>query len=161
MIKEIISIKPLSKSHIQAAMDLVWRVFCEFEAPEYSDEGIAEFKRFIDEAPQNEQLLLWGCFIEDNIVAVISIRQPCHIALLFVDKKYHRRGIARSLFTTVLKNKAVTKGHKAVTVNSSPYAVEAYRRLGFVATDTEQLTNGIRYYPMSFPLNDAMNRKEK
>ncbi|MDY4203181.1 MAG: GNAT family N-acetyltransferase [Schaedlerella sp.] len=25
-----------------------------------------------------------------------------------------------------------------------------YRRLGFVPTDTEQLTNGIRYTPMCF-----------
>ncbi len=29
----------LKKSH---AMDLVWRVFLEFEAPDYSDEGIKE-----------------------------------------------------------------------------------------------------------------------
>ena len=36
------------------------------------------------------------------------------------------------------------------TVNSSPYAVEVYRHLGFVPTDTEQLTNGIRYTPMRF-----------
>lgn len=30
------------------ALDLVWQVFLEFEAPEYSDEGIQEFKNFID-----------------------------------------------------------------------------------------------------------------
>ncbi|MGM9541909.1 MAG: GNAT family N-acetyltransferase [Candidatus Limivicinus sp.] len=36
------------------------------------------------------------------------------------------------------------------TVNSSPYAVEVYRHLGFTPTDTEQLTNGIRYTPMRF-----------
>ena len=36
------------------------------------------------------------------------------------------------------------------TVNSSLYAVEVYRHLGFVPTDTEQLTNGIRYTPMRF-----------
>lgn len=36
------------------------------------------------------------------------------------------------------------------TVNSSPYAVEVYRHLGFTPTNTEQLTNGIRYTPMRF-----------
>lgn len=36
------------------------------------------------------------------------------------------------------------------TVNSSPYAVEVYRHLGFFPTDTEQVTNGIRYTPMRF-----------
>lgn len=36
------------------------------------------------------------------------------------------------------------------TVNSSPYAVDIYRQLDFVPTDTEQITNGIRYMPMRF-----------
>ena len=125
----------------------------EFEAPDYSDEGVAKFKRFIDEAPQNEQLRSWGYFVEADIIGVIAIRPPCHIALLFVDKEHHRRGIARSLFVTVLSDKQIVMGHGAVTVNSSPYAVEAYRHLGFVNTDTEQLTNGIRYYPMTYALN--------
>jgi predicted GNAT family N-acyltransferase len=35
-----------------------------------------------------------------------------------------------------------------ISVNSSLYAVEAYERLGFVATDTEQQKNGIRFVPM-------------
>jgi ribosomal protein S18 acetylase RimI-like enzyme len=153
MVKELYDIKPLSKENLQATMDLVWRVFMEFEAPDYSDEGVAEFKRFIDEAPQNEQLRMWGCFDGDDIIGVIAIRPPCHIALLFVDKEYHRRGIARSLFMTVLSDNQVVTGHSAVTVNSSPYAVEAYRHLGFVNIDTEQLTNGIRYYPMTYALN--------
>jgi len=30
------------------ALDLVWQVFLEFEAPDYSEEGIQEFKKFID-----------------------------------------------------------------------------------------------------------------
>ena len=36
------------------------------------------------------------------------------------------------------------------TVHSSPYAVEIYRHLGFVPTDSEQLTDGLRYTPMKF-----------
>ena len=37
-----------------------------------------------------------------------------------------------------------------LTVNSSPYAAKIYRKLGFVDTDTEQVTNGIRYVPMKY-----------
>jgi len=48
MVKELYEVKPFLKESIQAAMDLVWRVFLEFEAPDYSYEGVAEFKRFID-----------------------------------------------------------------------------------------------------------------
>ena len=36
------------------------------------------------------------------------------------------------------------------TVHSSPYAVEVYRHLGFVPTDSEQVTHGLRYTPMIF-----------
>ena len=34
------------------------------------------------------------------------------------------------------------------TVNSSPYAHEVYKHLGFVDTDNEQCISGIRFYPM-------------
>lgn len=34
------------------------------------------------------------------------------------------------------------------TVNSSPYAHEVYKHLGFVDTNQEQCINGLRFYPM-------------
>lgn len=74
------------------------------------------------------------------------MRAPHHIADLFVDAAYHRRGIGRRLFA------AMRRDHfrQIFTVNSSPYAVGFYRRLGFVPTGTEQLTDGLRYTPMRF-----------
>ena len=36
------------------------------------------------------------------------------------------------------------------TVNSSPYAVEVYRHLGFEEMDQEQTVNGIRFIPMKY-----------
>lgn len=37
---------------------------------------------------------------------------------------------------------------KGLTVNSSPYAVEIYKRLGFVSTDVMQEKDGIIFIPM-------------
>ena len=37
-----------------------------------------------------------------------------------------------------------------ITVNSSPYAVPVYHKLGFSDTDTEQLADGMRYTLMKF-----------
>jgi len=145
-------IRTLCRQDIASAMALVWRVFSEFEAPEYSDEGIAEFRDFLDNVPANAELSLWGCFNDGKILGVIAVRPPCHISLLFVDKEYHRQGIARSLLKSVLTDKSIMDGHSAMTVNSSPYAVEAYRHLGFIPTDTEQTVNGIRYVPMKYLL---------
>ena len=147
------SIRHLRESDVVPAMELVWRVFSEFEAPDYSDEGVAEFKKFITPdhikgKMESGELRLWGAFEHDKIIGVIAIRPPLHIALLFVDREYHRRGIARSLFYTVTSDKAVIQKHDRMTVYSSPYAVEAYRRLGFIPTDSEQTTNGMRFTPM-------------
>jgi len=65
--------------------------------------------------------------------------------LLFVSGKHHRRGIAGRLL------KIMIEWYKppVITVNSSPYAVEAYRRLGFTETGPEQLVSGIRFTPMT------------
>jgi hypothetical protein len=37
----------LERNDIRNAIDLVWTVFKEFEAPDYSEEGIEEFRKFI------------------------------------------------------------------------------------------------------------------
>lgn len=37
----------LQKDDLKNALDLVWEVFEEFEAPDYSIEGIDEFRKFI------------------------------------------------------------------------------------------------------------------
>ena len=134
-------------------LDLVWRVFEEFEAPDYSAEGVREFKAFIaTEAVKqrmcNNELLLWGYFDDEKIVGMIATRPPCHIALLFVEKEYHRRGIARSLYNTVLAFYNTNTPCPEITVNSSPYATKIYGRLGFVPTNTEQTVNGLRFTPM-------------
>lgn len=42
---------------------------------------------------------------------------------------------------------SLTKPEK-LTVHAAPYAVEAYKRLGFVATDSERTEDGVRYTPM-------------
>lgn len=36
----------LQKKDIKAALDLVWRVFLEFDAPDYSQQGLEEFRSF-------------------------------------------------------------------------------------------------------------------
>lgn len=66
--------------------------------------------------------------------------------MFFVDGKFHRQGIGRQLFKAI---KAKANG-KAITVNSSMYAAEFYRRLGFKDLNTKQEINGISFVPMKF-----------
>ena len=153
LVNENYQYRRLGAEDLADAMQLVWDTFLKFEAPDYSEDGIREFKDFIDLTSITEklirsELLFWGCFDPTGIVGVIALRDPCHITLLFVHEDHQRRGIARSLFKTALEHYENRDKTLTVTVNSSPYATEAYRHLGFVETDTEQLINGIRFTPM-------------
>lgn len=137
------------EDEILEALALIWRVFSQFEAPEYSAEGIQEFKEYIafdgmKQRIERQELKLWGDQRKGKIVGVIGVRQPAHISLLFVEQAYHRQGIAKCLYQTAFA--AVDK--QTITVNSSPFAVPVYRKLGFEETTGEQIVNGIRFIPM-------------
>jgi GNAT superfamily N-acetyltransferase len=89
-----------------------------------------------------ESLDMYGYYSDEKLIGVIAIRNKGnHIALFFVDGKYHIQGIGRKLFSYVLENSSSDE----ITVNSSPYAKEVYHRLGFVDTDVEQTVDGIRF----------------
>ena len=144
-------VRRLSREEIPRALELCWRVFLEFEAPEYSPEGIAAFRASLDNPERNRQMDFYGAFDGETLVGVLSMRAPRHIAGFFVDAAYHRRGIGRRLFEAMRQDYA----RQEFTVNSSPYAVEVYRHLGFEPADTEQVTDGLRYTPMLYPAKAA------
>ena len=136
--------RKIYKMEISDALELVWKVFLEYEAPDYTEEGINEFKRTIEDDSWVSAREFYGAFDGDKIVGVIATKDGNHIALFFVDGDYHRRGIGRNLFNMVLElNK---DGY--FTVNSSPYAHEVYKHLDFFDTDTEQCISGLMFYPM-------------
>ena len=150
-------IRELNTKDVVPSMELVLRVFSESETPEYRKEGIAEFQAFIEPdfivgKMKSCELRLWGAFEYTQIIGVIAIRPPLHISLLFIDKQYQRRGIARKLFNTVISDKTVISGNEHVTVYSSPYAIDIYRCFGFVQTDAEQNVNGLSFTPMECTL---------
>ncbi|MEX1308567.1 MAG: GNAT family N-acetyltransferase [Eubacteriales bacterium] len=135
------------------ALDLVWRVFLQFEAPEYTPQGAAEFKeyiepKFVKRKIREGTLTCWGSFDGDKIVGFIAVRPPCHVSLFFVDADYHRQGIGRALYDTLLLHCKQSEEPLEVTVNASPYALKIYKRLGFAPTDDEKTVNGIRFIPM-------------
>ena len=139
-------VRRLAPEEYPEALELCWRVFLEFEAPEYPPEGVAAFRASLDDEERTRRLDFYGAFDAEKLVGVLCMRQPRHIGGFFVDAAYHRRGIGRRLFEAMRQDYET----QVFTVNSSPYAVEVYRRLGFTPTDTEQLTDGLCYTPMRF-----------
>lgn len=147
-----------------AVCDLVARVFTEFVAPDYTDEGIQEFANYAEpnrmvERSQGNHFALVATLLRE-IVGVIEVRDHSHISLLFVDPRYQRIGIAKELLRRSLE---ICRSHKPalseMSVNSSPYAVPVYRKLGFRERGAEWEVKGIRFVPMVLELTDEWYKK--
>ena len=147
---EFFIIKDINETNRSQTFDLAWRIFNKFEAPEYSKKGIESFHNALHDPEYISQLKIYGAFNSETIVGMLATRNKGnHIALFFVDDRFHRKGIGKRLFETALNNCL----SKEMTVNSSPYAIEVYHALGFTNTDVEQISDGIRYIPMIYKRN--------
>lgn len=136
----------------EAAMELAWRTFLFFEGPEYSQEGIDNFLKFISEERlfqmfMNGEFKLAVAKKDDLIVGVGALRAVSHVSLLFVDKDMHRKGIGRKLLT-FLQEDLEKAGCPKLTVHASLYGVPFYKKLGFVESGEVKREDGIEYQPM-------------
>ncbi|NLI53610.1 MAG: GNAT family N-acetyltransferase [Clostridiales bacterium] len=136
-------IRQITPNELDRALALVERVFMRFEAPEYSRQGIDTFLAFLQNAEAVGALTIYGAFWEGTLAGVLATRGNSHIALFFVEAESQGKGVGRALFSA-----AAACAGDVMTVNSSPYAVEIYRHLGFVPLSGEQVTDGIRFTPM-------------
>lgn len=140
--------RPLPKEDLPIALELVLRVFLQFEAPDYSEEGVETFRSFLVCPEELAKLRFYGAYETDLLIGVLATRgeDGSHIALFFVDATFQGRGVGTMLFR--LAREQCRSGR--MTVHSSPYAKPIYEHLGFAAVSDEQLSNGIRYIPMQY-----------
>lgn len=139
-------VRRLSSFEIPHAIDLIWNVFLQFEAPEYSQEGIEFFRASLDDTERTKALRWYGAFDNGNLIGILSMRAPRHIGGFFVRADHHGKGFGRMLFDAMKADYELQE----FTVNSSPYAVKIYEYLGFSPTDKEQTVNGMRFTPMVY-----------
>lgn len=138
-------IRESKKEELDEILDLVLRSFMKFVAPTYSKEGIEEFKSFISNKDIIYSLKFYSAYENDELLGTIATRENnTHISLFFMDDKYIGKGIGKKLYECI---KSLNETG-LITVNSSPYAVEIYKILGFIPTGDEQIENGIRFTPM-------------
>lgn len=172
-------IRLVRPDEVPLAMDLALRVFMEFEAPVYGEQGTRQFVQdcvendVFQEAFISGRSMMLGAFYGSKMVGMIAeraIKDPSkieaqdhrlpdvptdpghrHIAMVFVDKEYHRQGIASALMTRMMAL-FYEKGVERVTLNSSPYGLPFYHRFGFYSTDKEQEKDGIIYTPVEYQI---------
>ena len=139
-----LQIETIPPEYLAQALSLALRVFMLFEAPDYAPEGIQTFQDFLHDEKAISLLTFYGAYVDDDLVGLLATRGNSHIALFFVEPCLQRQGIGRALFTAA-RDACVSD---AMTVHSSPYAVEIYKKLGFHAISHEQTQDGIRFTPM-------------
>ena len=152
-----ISYVPMKAGEQDIAVDLVLRVFNDFVAPQYPEEGIEEFKKYVNSEAVGNRLKDGNIFIlakdGNKTVGIIEMRNNSHIALLFVERDCQRQGIAgelvrRAIAVCLEMNPQPDK----ITVNSSPNAYDAYYSIGFRGERAVKTVNGIQFIPMELDL---------
>ena len=149
--------RPMRPGEEAKVCDLVLRVFDEFVAPQFSDEGRREFRSYADphlfllRSRWNHSVLL--ALDDDAIVGMIEARDDGHVTLFFVEGEHQGKGIGGELLRRALsicarRNRCLSK----ITVNSSPNAVGIYERLGFRRAGPERDGDAIRSVPMVLDL---------
>lgn len=141
-----------------AIFKLIKKVYDEFVACDYSEEGNRFFYDWIDplkmaERQKNERNI-WVAKDLDEITGMIEIRDNNRISLLFVDKEYQQQGIASKLFSIALES-CMKKDSELnlFYVHASPFSMPIYKRMGFVETDKMQEKMGIKFLPMEMKIN--------
>lgn len=139
------------------AMELAFRTFLRFEASEYGPEGVRNFRQFVTDESLKKMFLtgkylLFVATDRDKIIGLISLRSNNHISLLFVDEKYHRRGVGKALVKYLQTYMLSYTKQEKLTVNAAPYGIPFYHKLGFRDTGVQTKTDGIIYTPMEFYL---------
>ena len=67
------NIQRIANRHLEDVTKLVTKVFMEFEAPDYTDEGI---KTFFDTALHNQEFMvdldIWGAFLKLKVSGIFA-----------------------------------------------------------------------------------------
>jgi len=129
-------VRPATAQDAPAISALVQASFMEHVASDWETSARQDFLEDTTTeklAPKlAEAALCLVCEHGDQLLGVIFLPRPTLVQLLFVAPGHLRKGIARLLWGAV---RAHLEGHHpqvtTVELNSSPYAVGAYKALGF------------------------------
>ncbi len=147
----------MQRGEEKAVMEVVHSSFSAFVAPEYPAKGVEAFQAFANEEALKQRCSCGGFVFtarnDDGLVGVIEMRDCRHVALFFVDAAFQGRGVGRELLAlSVEECRKRNRRLKEITVNASPNAVEAYKKMGFIPGKEEQMLHGIRFVPMTLLL---------
>lgn len=147
-------IRPCEDADLPAMARLLRASALEYIVHESPPEGACTFLRENDEdglrgyvrAGHVYHVALDG----GELAGFVAIRNNDHVFHLFVDRRWHRQGLARRLWEAA-RVAAVKRGAGgSFTVNASNHAVPVYQAFGFERTAPTQCVKGLYFNPMRF-----------
>ena len=86
--------------------------------------------------------------VDGKIVGVGSVRSGNRLSLLFVAKEFHKYGIGTELIDRLCRYLRDICHENSMIVKAAPYAVEFYKKIGFLPLEPEKNISGIRVTTM-------------
>lgn len=145
-------IRKLKAKEIKEAADLVRRTYSIFNKKEGSKKAVQSYLDLYDSNKNFEKVK--KMFLQ-NEIALVAINNKKIIGIvrggknrvfnLYVDRKYHDKGIGKILMERFEKE-AIKRGSKEIRIRSSLYAAPFYKKIGY------KKTTGIRMSPRLYYL---------
>lgn len=129
-------LRPATAADLPAIAKLVQAGFMQHVAPDWAPSAQQDFLRDTTAeklaGPIAEATFAAVYEIEAQLLGMLFMPRPTLVQLFFVAPSHLRRGIGRALWEAArLHLEEQHPDTKTVELNSSPYAVPAYRALGF------------------------------
>ena len=94
-------IRTIDNEQTADAVALIWTTFLQFEAPDYSDEGIQSFRNFIEDKAILKSLEFFGACENEELKGIIATNDNRkHICCFFVKAQYRRQVSVKSYGNT-------------------------------------------------------------
>jgi GNAT superfamily N-acetyltransferase len=130
------TLRQAEAANANAISTLVQQSFAQFVAPDWDAEAQRVF--MAESSPERLASLIptaaFGAVAESRgqLVGFILLPTPSLVGFLFVEPTFLRQGIAKGLWESARRHiESEYSAVKTVELNSSPYAVSAYKALGF------------------------------
>ena len=140
---------------IAPAVDLAWRTFVKYDAPDYGAEHTERMRKAIEDRLNDlsiyNQRLLVVALVDGKVVGMIETYGTNRISLLFVDSEHQRKGIATAMMSKIASELKV-RGYDKIVLNSSPHGLPFYKHFGFVVVEEEKNPDTPWKTPMSYIL---------
>ncbi|MCP4261243.1 MAG: GNAT family N-acetyltransferase [Planctomycetes bacterium] len=124
-------------------------------APTLKEEGIKTFQAIASLASlegrmeaENEMIVYES---DGEVVGYIELKEGRHIAMLFVSPSFQKKGVGKSLISTILPYAK----SDVITVSASLTSIPAYLNFGFEYAGEVSESAGLTYQPMQIKLNKS------